>query len=579
MSKLTDRFALVAGVMSGLLTILLFSGTSLAVSSSDWNPGRIMDDGIFFDSSSMSATDIQNFLNSKMPTCNTNHARSGSANDSGPPYTCLKNYSENPTTHQNNGIAGGGGGVSGGWSAAQIIKNAADTYGISPKILIVLLQKEQSLVTDDWPWAIQYRSATGYGCPDTAPCDAEYYGLYNQVMNAARQFKRYATNPSEYRYKALQNNFIQWNPNTACGGSIVGIQNQTTAGLYNYTPYQPNGYALAGGTSSAYPECGAFGNRNFWKYYNDWFGSTLAAPKENPAYKAGEGGGSAASWEPARLDLSLQGTNNTGANTYAKSFNNYSGWSDFIQDTSNDGSKRVASQIASTSWGPGRTDIFARSENSTLIHKWYTQYVGWSDWEDLGGCIVGAPTVTSWESSRLDIFVQGCNANGINMYHKWYDGVWQNWEVVPGMNARISSAPSAVSWGKNRIDIFARGEGADLIHNWFGGRWYGIDSQGGCIEGQPAVSAWQPGRLDVFVKSCNASGPNVSHKWYANNFWMPWELTPMQQNTRLASMLGATSWSNNRIDIFGRGEDGTLMHQWYDGGWNSWESLGGSVAP
>ncbi len=23
----------------------------------------------------------------------------------------------------------------------------------------------------------QYRSATGYGCPDTAPCDSKYYGL------------------------------------------------------------------------------------------------------------------------------------------------------------------------------------------------------------------------------------------------------------------------------------------------------------------------------------------------------------------------------------------------------------------
>ena len=80
----------------------------------------------------------------------------------------------------------------------------------------MLLQKEQSLVTDDWPWSVQYRSATGYGCPDTAPCDAQYYGFTNQVNKAAWQFRRLpqtlvaiATNHSR--------NYIQYNPNTACG--------------------------------------------------------------------------------------------------------------------------------------------------------------------------------------------------------------------------------------------------------------------------------------------------------------------------------------------------------------------------
>jgi hypothetical protein len=72
---------------------------------------------------------------------------------------------------------------------------------------------------------------------------------------------------------AGRSNFILYNPNTACGGSQIYIQNQATAGLYDYTPYQPDASALnnLGGTGDS---CGSYGNRNFWVYFNNWFGST-----------------------------------------------------------------------------------------------------------------------------------------------------------------------------------------------------------------------------------------------------------------------------------------------------------------
>ncbi len=44
------------------------------------------------------------------------------------------------------------------------------------------------------------------------------------------------------------------------------------AALYTYTPYQPNQGAL----NNLYGEapCGAYGNRNFWRTFTDWFGPT-----------------------------------------------------------------------------------------------------------------------------------------------------------------------------------------------------------------------------------------------------------------------------------------------------------------
>lgn len=139
-----------------------------------------------------------------------------------------------------------------------------------------MLQKEQSLVTDDWPWQNQYRSAMGYGCPDTAPCDAQYYGFFNQVYQGARQLKRYAANPNLFNYAVGRTSYVQYQANAPqCGGTNLTMQTAATAALYNYTPYQPNPAALNNLYGSG-DSCSAYGNRNFWRLYRDWFGVTYA---------------------------------------------------------------------------------------------------------------------------------------------------------------------------------------------------------------------------------------------------------------------------------------------------------------
>lgn len=265
-------------IASMLVGLLPPQPAQAAVSGTDFKADRIMDDPIFFDNTRMGSFDIQAFLNSKVPVCDTwgekpyggttRRAYSESQGNN-PPFTCLKDYRQDiPSLAANQFCQALSGGNK---SAAEIIKIVSDACWINPQILLILLQKEQALVTDDWPWQIQYRSATGYGCPDTAPCDEAYYGFFNQVYNAAKQYQRYAKYPDQFSYRAGRNNFIQYNPNAGCGGTQIGIQNQTTAGLYNYTPYQPNQAALNNlyGTGDG---CSAYGNRNFWRMYNDWFG-------------------------------------------------------------------------------------------------------------------------------------------------------------------------------------------------------------------------------------------------------------------------------------------------------------------
>lgn len=268
---MTKRFIL--SLIGALFGTILFAGTAHAGPVVGFNAGKIIEDNVFTNAASMNAAQIQTFLNSKVPVCDTNgtqyyagmtRAAYAASKGVSTPFICLKDYSEN------------------GKSAAQIIYDAAQNYQINPQVLIVLLQKEQGLVTDDWPFPTQYRAATGYGCPDTASsCNTAYYGLTNQINHAAQMFHAIMVNsPTWYTPYLLGNNYIQYNPDASCGGSTVNIENRATQALYNYTPYQPNQAALNAGYGTA-PPCGTYGNRNFYLYFNEWFGGFLISTADN----------------------------------------------------------------------------------------------------------------------------------------------------------------------------------------------------------------------------------------------------------------------------------------------------------
>jgi uncharacterized protein with LGFP repeats len=292
-TSVLTRIGLLLALVAGFLTLNgTGPGTPTAQAADPWTfqAGNIISDGVFYDANTMAAGDIQNFLSARNPSC-TNVAGW---------LPCLKNLREDTWTRSADGLCDGtywGGAQE---SAATIIYKVAQACGINPRVLLVMLQKEQGLVLASGSslnpaiWPNRYRSAMGMGCPDTAACDSQYYGFFNQVYGAAKQLQRYATYPGNYTYRAGRNNTILFSPKgaAACGSSSVYIVNQATAGLYNYTPYQPNYSALAAGYGSG-DSCGAYGNRNFFLYFTDWFGTTGAYMTEGAigGLWAIEGGG------------------------------------------------------------------------------------------------------------------------------------------------------------------------------------------------------------------------------------------------------------------------------------------------
>ena len=273
-----------------LLTSLMASkGETQALSATEFQPGRIIDDSIFYNPNTMTAAEIDAFIDSHNPACdmwgtqkvygNVTRAEyvkqlraSGNTKYHDPPFVCISEYYENPETHKTN-FSTGGKKEEGMLSAGEIIYKAAQEYSINPQVLLVMLKKESYVWGDDWPHNFQYNTVMGYACPDGAPCDTKYYGFYNQVMMAAWQLNYYRNHIYSYNYRPYTTNNILYNPDRSCGSKSVYLENIATTSLYIYTPYVPNDAALANYPGTSW--CGSYGNRNFYMYFREWFGGTL----------------------------------------------------------------------------------------------------------------------------------------------------------------------------------------------------------------------------------------------------------------------------------------------------------------
>ena len=251
-------------VAAGLL--MPTSVNALTLSGDDFQAGDIISDSQFFDERALTVDEIQSFLLKKVRRC-------GSLNK------CLSFYTQDTFTREATSVQGDGADPLCGRyvgandeTAAQIIYKVQRACNISAKVILVMLQKEQGLITNTNPTADKLKIAMGYACPDTAPCNAKYFGFYNQVYSAASQLKRY-TEPASSFYNSKPvgvRSQILFHPNARCGTKSVKIKNFATHALYIYTPYTPNSAALAN-LSGTGDNCSSYGNSNFWEYYTSWF--------------------------------------------------------------------------------------------------------------------------------------------------------------------------------------------------------------------------------------------------------------------------------------------------------------------
>ncbi|HSX42991.1 MAG TPA: hypothetical protein VLF59_02795 [Candidatus Saccharimonadales bacterium] len=257
------RFLVFLSLTVLVVSSLTQSGVFTKIASADpaYSPSALISDALFTANTSMSASDIQTFLNSHNSGLKSTTDIEDCGSTSDPHYAYF-------TTVYSCGSR---------VSAAQIIYDSAQAYGISPKVILGTLQKEQSLVTTPNPTTSQLNCAMGYrSCSGVV-------GFFNQVDYATWQFKAYimlmtgqsfwGKSPSQYPCAAGSSLYstglypgktVTFN-NPGGTAQTITLANAATAGLYCYTPYV-----------GPYVQTGYSGSYNFVINYEQWFGPSTS---------------------------------------------------------------------------------------------------------------------------------------------------------------------------------------------------------------------------------------------------------------------------------------------------------------
>jgi len=178
-------------------------------------------------------------------------------------------------------------------TAAELIYDASTSSGLNSQVVLVTLQKEQTLITGTFSDAALQRAldrALGFGCPDEGGCSDIFLGFYHQLFgNFDSEDTRYIGMPASlmrsFNFEsggvrvgrgpltdASGNAFGNGNrtrtarrgdvivlentqgpPNNAPATQSVTLTNFATTALYRYTPHVYNG------------------NFNFHKFFTQWF--------------------------------------------------------------------------------------------------------------------------------------------------------------------------------------------------------------------------------------------------------------------------------------------------------------------
>ncbi len=263
-------------VIAGLLFSGLFNGAPAFAAEpvqSGFNPERLIDDKVFSNSKSMSASEIQKFLEDKKSVLADTSNAFVSLLKEPVNNQSLKETLEDPNASSTKNR-----------TAAELIYDAARSSGLNPQVILVTLNKEQSLITgrqsatpEQLQRALDF--AMGFGCPDSQPCGDVYRGFYFQLFGGVdTENNRYlgAAQSLMKSFKTPGGRGPYYNGSTSKVGDTITlgntmgnyegidaqqtitIGNSATAALYRYTPHVFNG------------------NYNFWRFFKLWFGGGTA---------------------------------------------------------------------------------------------------------------------------------------------------------------------------------------------------------------------------------------------------------------------------------------------------------------
>ncbi len=245
----------------------LVSAEALPVLSG-FNPNKLIDDKVFTDTQTFGdASGVQKFLESKNSVL-ANTSASFTAKLKEPTSSFIKEGLEDPHPDSKKPR-----------TAAELIWDAAKASGLNPQVILVKLEKEQSLIrgrqnADEATLQKALDRAMGFGCPDSGGCENIFAGFYFQLfgnfdaqasryLGAAKSLMKSFSTPggrgpavngvaSKVGDKITLDNTMGSYQGIAAQQTVT-LSNAATAALYRYTPHVFNG------------------NYNFWRFFIEWF--------------------------------------------------------------------------------------------------------------------------------------------------------------------------------------------------------------------------------------------------------------------------------------------------------------------
>ena len=550
------------------------------------NYNNVISDQVFDNYQSMSASQINTFLNRFPNSC--------ISPKNGYSFTNPTGYSINPTTHK--GSFSYGSNV----SAGTVISNVAQAYHINPQVLLTTMQKEEGMVRGDGPYgcsALAFSATMGYNCTDSGTASHDYTGVQMYVKNGVAVnsvnntcvasksyvgFSRQVTNAAwlltfaRHRsegqntwyahYQAGWDNsddlgFCYSGPMTqgthavcpsgsaayydgysTIDGTAVHMDNGATASLYFYTPHK-------------------HGQLLFFNTFAGWFGP----PSLKDEYRF-EG--------LAGKTHSTLTTNSTSLGDYTKTLANGKYIYTFYYDATNK-NLRFA-QYNGSRWSNHVLDGPGASGSGVTTH-------------DVGKGI----TATVYQG---EVQVYYYDATNGSLRHTWMkDGAWHR-QTLDGTtsslgksNANVGQNPTFLIYHDQLQIYYYDATSGNLRHAWWpGGRWHfeTMDGTASSLGGHnaniglsTAAMVWND-QLQLYYY--DATSGNLRHAWWPGGRWhfetMDGSSVSLGKlNSDVGKSISLTIYGNNQPQIYYYdATSGNLRHAWWPGGRWHFQTIDGN---
>lgn len=223
----------------------------------DFNPGNIISDGLFFNGNALSEQQVNAIIEKQGATCSGEKCLKSMtfSTESQPANEYCEAYEGKPNE-----------------SAAAIIYKSGKACGISQKVLLTVLQKEQHLLTATDPSDFQFKSAMGLSCRTTRTVTRNMQVFSNRCMarrNATSITCNMRIAMDTMRARSTIFNTIRTPAAVAATCTSKTRRPHCCTFTRLISRMQPHWMPGVGEGDA----CSTYGNRNFAIIYNSMFGS------------------------------------------------------------------------------------------------------------------------------------------------------------------------------------------------------------------------------------------------------------------------------------------------------------------